>query len=459
MNRLFSFLLIAVFVKQLFWVGLVPLWHFPDEQAHFAQVQNVVEPSFDFSGSSSDEIAISEQLLGTFRDSRGRNEYTLRPWYNIEYSNTINGVHEAEIRNISTQLRSTRQLQLNEATSYPFLYYSLSSVWYYVTYYGSLIDRVFVTRLFSAVLMVGVVFLAVKIGEKLFAELLIHYHEWRMSKKNEKQSNTETIKQKIEIEWQQKNNKLVSILAITLGILVGFHPMLSFVGAGVNSDILFVFWFTLLVYGIVGVVLPDVSKGVADEKNTGTLFNCFIVSLLRWRYWLIVLVSLVGGFLTKQQMAIGVVVVGCVLLSKLVIWFIALYRKRKERMKNEEVKIKNDKARNSLFIIHYSLFFFLSVVSLVLIVRYGEVYRIMGFLQAGPDSHDIGLFDHVKWTLMHTYREVLPWYWGVFKWLGVTLPRWVNRVQMGLLSLSCIGVFVFNITQVHRAVISKRFEK
>ena len=33
-------LLVVIFLKQILWLGIVPLWQFPDEQAHFAQVQN-----------------------------------------------------------------------------------------------------------------------------------------------------------------------------------------------------------------------------------------------------------------------------------------------------------------------------------------------------------------------------------------------------------------------------------
>jgi len=45
----------------------------------------------------------------------------------------------------------------------------------------------------------------------------------------------------------------------------------------------------------------------------------------------------------------------------------------------------------------------------------------------------------LEYTLPHTYREVLPWYWGVFKWLGVTYSRPVHRVINRLLILAFLG--------------------
>ena len=48
-----------------------------------------------------------------------------------------------------------------------------------------------------------------------------------------------------------------------------------------------------------------------------------------------------------------------------------------------------------------------------------------------------------EYTLSHTISEVLPWYWGVFNWLGVTLPRVVNRIINRIMILSVLGLLVW----------------
>ena len=48
----------------------------------------------------------------------------------------------------------------------------------------------------------------------------------------------------------------------------------------------------------------------------------------------------------------------------------------------------------------------------------------------------------LRWTLEHTIREVFPWYWGVFNWLGVVLPRWTNRIILRFIGLAVIGIVI-----------------
>ncbi len=48
---------------------------------------------------------------------------------------------------------------------------------------------------------------------------------------------------------------------------------------------------------------------------------------------------------------------------------------------------------------------------------------------------------HLLDTAKHTYREVIPWYWGVFRWLSLTYPRPVHRVINWTLVLATLGIF------------------
>src|SRR3989344_1929977 len=102
-KKLFILLLVFLFFKQLIWESLVPLWHFPDEQAHFAQVAYLGEMGpqpgktpFDLT----EEIRISENLLGTERDNSGNNRFTFHPEYKIEYAPVLYGIYEEKINKL-----------------------------------------------------------------------------------------------------------------------------------------------------------------------------------------------------------------------------------------------------------------------------------------------------------------------------------------------------------------------
>src|SRR3972149_556362 len=100
-KEIIIFVLILLFIKQILWTAIVPLWHFPDEQAHFAQAVYLAEkgtqpPDGEFD--LTEEIRISENLLGTERDKSGNNRFTFHPEYKIPYSNKFVGLYEKEIQ-------------------------------------------------------------------------------------------------------------------------------------------------------------------------------------------------------------------------------------------------------------------------------------------------------------------------------------------------------------------------
>ena len=124
MNSLFKLLLVAAFFNALSWIILIPLWQYPDEQAHFAQVQYIAEisgkPQNNQSFDTSYEVAISEKILGTERDDLGNNKYTYHPEYKPDYSTGLYGPYEKEITSLPKSARS--QLVKDEATLNPPLY-------------------------------------------------------------------------------------------------------------------------------------------------------------------------------------------------------------------------------------------------------------------------------------------------------------------------------------------------
>ena len=187
---------VAVFLKQIFWILAIPMWQAPDEQAHFAQLQYMVENrTLTIADLNlSQEIAASEDLLGTRRDSMGNNKYTYHP----EYKN-----HTP----IPDMPVSTRMIYVDqEAAGYPPLYYILAAPFYYLTYFQNLTMRLLASRSLSLICYLLLVFSAYKIGR---------------------------------IIWPEK------LRPAALAVLVAFQPMISFVAAGFHPDNLLNLIYTL----------------------------------------------------------------------------------------------------------------------------------------------------------------------------------------------------------------------
>jgi hypothetical protein len=129
------------------------------------------------------------------------------------------------------------------------------------------------------------------------------------------------------------------------------------------------------------------------------------------------------GFITKPQFLIAFVIV----LPIVIYWLI-----RKKQF--------------LLFFLFFGGLLFFSfilgqqyILDLWKIIKLGKLPYFDGTGSARPDYN---LWQHAVYTANHTFREVLPWYWGVFRWLSLSLPRWVNQVMMRLLLLAGIGLII-----------------
>ena len=215
------------------------MWQTPDEQAHFAQAQDFAalggRPKTGFSTSA--DIVLSEKYLGVFRDERGNNNFTYHPEYNIEYTNSVYGLYEKEIAAMPIESRSI--FSVNEATGYPPLYYLYISALNRQFWSLDLISRVFLSRIATVLLSVGLGFVVFNIGKTLFKEIFYAY---------------------------------------VLAALVVFHPMRMFVGSGVTSDALYNLVYPLVVLaGLLFYRRPDSKRLI----------------------WLSA--AVIAAFLTKQQ--------------------------------------------------------------------------------------------------------------------------------------------------------------
>lgn len=366
MNKLLKFLLIASFLNGLSWIILIPLWQYPDEQAHFAQVQNIAESgkSPASGNNTSSEISLSEKILKTERNEKGNNSYTYNPKFHIEYSNNYFGKSELYLANLD---KSERKLLVkSEATSNPPLYYFTSAIFYKIFYSGSLFDRVYAVRLLSAIFYLLTVFICYRIGKLSFKD---------------------------------------NLSALYFAAFIGFMPMFIFSSTGILPDSLTNLLFTLMIYFSIRTLIKL-------EKKT-IIFAPIIIIL---------------GTLTRQHFLISVPIFLLALSYQLY---------KKERLEQ-------------LFILIFSLIFLL-----ILIEKFATSYPIIGNFRISDISNlkpDLlmspAFIDHIIWSFKHTYAEVLPWYWGVYRWLSLTLPHIAYQIINRLLLISLIGILIYFINVI-----------
>lgn len=370
MRNLIIFFFLAVILNALIWIFLVPVWHTPDEQAHFSQVANIVERGRNPLGHEMDvteETYISEQLLGTARDKFGNNKFTFHPEYKIEYTDSLIGKYEASIA-VLTKSGSKQKFVYQEATRYPLLYYIPAS-WIYKFFYSEdIFTRVFLIRFWSLIFFVLNIGLVYKIGRLIFSK-----------------------------------NQFTAIL---LAMLVGFAPMMVFSNIGVTSDSLANFIFTLFVYLCLRLILLKIT----------------IKDLM------LLIISSYLAINTKIQFII--------VLPTILLLFSFLILREIKNIKSKVLIIC------ALFLAAVSIFVYLKnarFVPVLVTIDSLQQFQMQSFLKYTWE-----------YTLPHTYREVLPWYWGVYDWLGVTYPRIVYRIINSILLLSIVGFVVWLVSVVRK---------
>lgn len=359
---------IVVVLKAIFWVLLIPLWHTPDEQAHFGHVAYLAEggdpKNHGRYSDMTEEIYASLTILGTQRDDQGNNKFTFHPEYHLPYSDNFYGPQEAEINSLPLETR--KNFVIAESAYYPHFYYQISGIVYKLFYHSNLFIRVFAVRLFWLWAHALTVWLAYKIAELIFPK-----------------------------------NPLVVIAAT---VMTAFQPMFSFVAAGVTSDNLHNLMFTAVIY-----------------------FSLKIIKTPRFFDFLALAAALGIGIVNKQQFLVAFVIVFPAILYNLV-----KYPKKTFKL---------------LLVLPMAL-----VLAFVLAPnRTSQLVRI--FVSGGLPYLNLknasdqafsnySLFDHLAWTLQHTIREVIPWYWGVFNWLGVVFPITVIRILNRLMMMAGLGVLI-----------------
>lgn len=212
----FKLLIASVCLNALCWIILIPIWQYPDEQAHFAQVQNIAETGQSIFGvNTSREVVLSEEILKTKRDETGSNFYTYHPEFKLENSGMPFGKDERQLINLPKSER-TNFVQ-NEATYNPPLYYYLASRTYKLASNLDIFYRVFAIRFMSVIIFLVNIFIIYKTAQILF------------------RSNT--------------------FYGTCLASLVSFMPMLVFSSTGILPDPLTNLLYSLIVYFSIKVVI------------------------------------------------------------------------------------------------------------------------------------------------------------------------------------------------------------
>ena len=367
-KSLIILLLLTTLFKGIVWSAVVPIWHTPDEQAHFAQVQYYAENREGLSGDDlSQEIYESERLLGTLRDSQGNNQFTYHPQFNIEYTDSSIGTYERQLQTLPLSARTAYIKK--EAAGYPPLFYILSGLGYAAAQPFDLFVRLSFTRMISVFLAVATVWASYLLTRSIFPKK--------------------------------------TLLSIAIASLVSFQPMFTFVTAGVNNDNLLNLLTTVLLW----LMVDSLRKGMTASRN------------------LAMLITLVLGLYTKQ------LIYPFIPLPLLVVIYDYLKKKKGKFL-----------YKNLIYIA------IILAVAVILFVRILNSGYLPGWPMVNPQSPmvDLSLSTYLQQKIPVLYSETLPWYWGVFKWLGVVLPLTVLRSIKIILAVSLFGLVHYFLTRVWR---------
>lgn len=361
--KLIVLLLLVHVLKELVWLAIIPIWHFPDEEQHFGQVAFWVEKNRFPQGREKDinaEIDQTSLILGTKRDDRGINKFTYHPEYRIPYSESQTGIFENDIKKLNT--KDYRQTMIKqEASRYGPFYYILAGIPYQLFYQSDLLVRVFASRIVSVILSTLTVLLAYLIARQVIKK---------------------------------------EFISLVIAGLVSFQAMFSFVSAGINSDNLFNLIFSLIIY-----------------FSLKTFFN----KKMNVKYLLLLLMTAISGYYCKKQIVISIPII-------IIGYLLGIFLKEKKLRK-------------------YYLLALAVIVILLFLFTKGKI-NIPEYHPLSQSKLQESFLEYIYWHLRHTVAETIPWYWGVFNWLGVALPRWVYRIQARLLIVSALGLVVYLVKQI-----------
>lgn len=202
-----------------------------------------------------------------------------------------------------------------------------------------------------------------------------------------------------------------SVYPYILGILVGYQPMMVFSNVGVTSDTLGNTLFTVFLYLCTAII----TRGISLSKLLAVASTISISLYVKPQFIVVIplLVVVLLFYLLRYFRHTNVLKLGCL------VFFITCF----------------------LIFVLYAL-------------RNGPSSMIMHII----NNLDLGslLTFTREYTLSHTIREVLPWYWGVYDWLGVTYPRLVHRVINRILLICLVGFSLWLVRVMRNKILTNR---
>lgn len=355
-------ILVGIILNGFLWQLIIPVWHYPDEQAHFAQIQDMVELGRVPIGTNdtSFEVDLSEKVLRTERDQLGNNYFSYRPQNKLPYNGQAEGLNEQLIADLSQKPRT--DLVKRESTLNPPLYYLLAARFYKLGHSFDLFSRVYLVRIFSLCLLGLLCVVAYRTAMLVF-----------------------------------ENRHLAYVLTI----IVGFMPMLVFSSTGILPDPM-----TNLIMGLVIYLGAKI-----------------LIQGISWRNIVFFVIALIAGIYTRQQFLIAIPIIVFPLV------------------------VRGINSRVKLF---YLLGVFLFVGGFVLAASFiaGNV-PFVGLFTI-PDAGIVNLNEFLKidfllyiWaSLKQGYHQIFPWYFGVYKWLSLTMPISYYQVIKVVLLVAAAGLSI-----------------
>jgi len=218
-NYLIILILLAVIVKELIFVVVIPLWQNHDELEHFAYTAYLAEekkiPVYQgrfenhMDLTVSEEIKKADELLENNKISSA--VFMKSQLIHQDFSRALSSQQvKSELSNLNRKING--QEYKNAAVLYSPLYYALEAIPYFIFYKDTIIARAFAMRIFGIIFLLITVIFSYKMARHI-------------------------LKSKLG--------------AATVAVLIGFLPRFSYTSAGINNDALLITLSTIFLYLII----------------------------------------------------------------------------------------------------------------------------------------------------------------------------------------------------------------
>lgn len=369
-------LVLITLVKGVLWSAAVPVGQAPDEPSHLALVQFIGE----FGRLPGPEDRYQSDELAWVLHYVEFGELIFHKEVQQQFGAGEYGPGEAEILTLDRTLsRSFEYQKISTAMHVPPLYHLLAVLGYRLVYWGSALTRIYAVRLVSVVLLAILVLISYGMARDLFPE---RREMW-----------------------------------LTLPLIVSFQPMVTFLGAVINSDILLFVLFSLMLWLSVRVL----RRG------------------LDWRHAVALGVTIGLGVLTKPMVLAAGLAVAVALL-------VDLARRRDEWLRLLLLSV--------LILLVACLICGWSVVRNYQIqgrLMYNDPLRNPVLAARADPNPDLTVLEYWRESYRYLLFNFTPRsYWGNFGWLDTPLPFSTYRLLYRVMAAAAIGLGVYLIGLLRR---------